>query len=135
MRLTFLYTLFAALATLVNIGMQDLCLRLNFGSHTMTLSVLAGTGTGLVAKYILDKRYIFRFTTKGVAQDGMLFVLYTFMGIITTGIFWAFEFGFEALFHDKWLRYLGGCIGLTIGYITKYHLDKRLVFRKPFHFT
>ncbi len=27
------------------------------------------------------------------------------------------------------MRYLGGVIGLAIGYLTKYHLDKRYVFR------
>ena len=27
------------------------------------------------------------------------------------------------------MRYLGGMIGLAIGYLTKYHLDKRYVFR------
>jgi hypothetical protein len=26
------------------------------------------------------------------------------------------------------MRYLGGVIGLAIGYLTKYHLDKRFVF-------
>jgi hypothetical protein len=27
------------------------------------------------------------------------------------------------------MRYLGGVIGLTIGYLAKYHLDKRFVFK------
>jgi hypothetical protein len=27
------------------------------------------------------------------------------------------------------MRYLGGIIGLAIGYLTKYRLDKRYVFR------
>ena len=30
---------------------------------------------------------------------------------------------------DKSLRYLGGLIGLVLGYWAKYHLDKRFVFR------
>jgi len=31
------------------------------------------------------------------------------------------------------MRYLGGAIGLTLGYVIKYRLDKRFVFvtRKP----
>lgn len=129
MRLAFAYALFAAIATLVNIGAQDAALRLYGGAHAVALSVLVGTGAGLVVKYVLDKRYIFRFKTTGAAHDGRLFVLYTLMGVVTTAVFWGFEFGFEHLFHDKWLRYLGGVIGLAVGYVTKYQLDKRFVFR------
>jgi hypothetical protein len=51
------------------------------------------------------------------------------MGIATTAIFWGFEFGFNHAFQSKEMRYLGGLIGLAIGYWTKYHLDKRYVFR------
>jgi putative flippase GtrA len=130
MRLALAYALFAALATLVNIGAQDVSLRLYAGEHAVGLSVFAGTGVGLVVKYLLDKRYIFRFQTTGAAHDGRLFALYTLMGVATTAVFWGFEFGFEHLFHDKWLRYLGGVIGLAVGYVTKYQLDKRFVFRR-----
>jgi hypothetical protein len=51
------------------------------------------------------------------------------MGLATTFIFWGFEFGFQHLFETKEMRYLGGIIGLAIGYLTKYQLDKRYVFR------
>ncbi|MCL1962124.1 MAG: GtrA family protein [Desulfovibrionaceae bacterium] len=47
----------------------------------------------------------------------------------TTVIFWGFEFGFHAPFGTRWMRYLGGVIGLAIGYVAKYGLDKRFVFR------
>lgn len=56
-------------------------------------------------------------------------MLYTVMGIFTTIIFLAFEFGFHAIFETKEMRYVGGVIGLMIGYICKYYLDKRFVFR------
>ncbi|HSB97219.1 MAG TPA: GtrA family protein, partial [Spongiibacteraceae bacterium] len=61
------------------------------------------------------------------------FVIYTFMGAFTTLIFWGFEFGFHYLFQAKELRYLGGVIGLAIGYATKYQLDKRFVFTAVRH--
>jgi hypothetical protein len=48
--------------------------------------------------------------------------------VVTTAIFWGFEFGFDRLFQSKDMRYLGGLIGLAIGYWTKYRLDKRYVF-------
>ncbi|MCE1274677.1 MAG: GtrA family protein [Chlorobiales bacterium] len=52
------------------------------------------------------------------------------MGVVTTVIFWGFEFGFDHLFGTRELRYLGGMIGLGIGYVSKYHLDKQFVFRQ-----
>ena len=33
------------------------------------------------------------------------------------------------VFETKEMRYLGGVLGLAIGYLAKYHLDKRYVFR------
>jgi hypothetical protein len=51
------------------------------------------------------------------------------MGLATIVIFWGFEFGFNHIFATKEMRYLGGVIGLAIGYLAKYHLDKRYVFR------
>lgn len=83
----------------------------------------------MLIKYFLDKRYIFRFRARDVAHDTRTFLLYTFMGLATTVIFWGFEFGFQFLFETREMRYLGGIIGLAIGYITKYQLDKRYVFR------
>jgi preprotein translocase subunit SecA len=40
----------------------------------------------------------------------------------------ASEFGFDFLFGTKLMRYVGGVIGLAIGYAIKYQLDKRYVF-------
>jgi putative flippase GtrA len=56
--------------------------------------------------------------------------MYTLMGLVTTVIFWGFEFGFHHLFESKEMRYLGGVIGLAIGYFAKYLLDRRFVFPK-----
>ena len=129
MKLALTYAFLAVIATAANIGAQDLTIRLYAGAYPVLLSVAVGTGVGLVVKYMLDKRYIFRFSARNVAHDGWTFVLYTLMGLATTVIFWGFEFGFNAVFQTKEMRYLGGIIGLAIGYLTKYHLDKRFVFR------
>lgn len=123
------YAIFALIATAANIGAQDLVIRSYSGAFNIFASVVVGTGIGLVVKYILDKRYIFRFRARSVAHDSHTFALYTVMGLITTVIFWGSEFGFHFFFETKEMRYLGGIIGLTIGYLTKYHLDKRYVFR------
>ena len=129
MRLVVLYALIAAIATVANIGAQELTVRAYDGPYHVVLSVFMGTGVGLVAKYVLDKAFIFNFRATDAKHDAQTFVLYTAMGLATTAIFWGFEFGFNALFHSKEMRYLGGLIGLALGYWIKYHLDKRYVFR------
>lgn len=129
MRLAITYVILALIATAANIGAQDLMVRLYTGTFDILASVVMGTGIGLVVKYYLDKRYIFRFRARNAAHDGRTFALYTLMGLATTVIFWAFEFGFQHVFETKEMRYLGGIIGLSIGYLTKYQLDKRYVFQ------
>jgi putative flippase GtrA len=124
------YAIFALFATAANIAAQDLMIRTYVGACDILASVLVGTGVGLVVKYVLDKRYIFRFHARSVAHDTMTFALYAFMGLATTTIFWGFEFGFHHVFETKEMRYLGGVIGLVLGYLVKYQLDKRYVFRK-----
>lgn len=128
-RLALGYAFFALVATAANIGAQDLVVRAYAGALQVLAAVVVGTGVGLVVKYVLDKRYIFRYRTRNAAHDTKTFALYTVMGLVTTVIFWGFEFGFDHLFQTKEMRYVGGVIGLAIGYLAKYHLDKRYVFR------
>lgn len=129
MKLAITYAILALIATAANIGAQDLVIRSYSGTFNVSISVAIGTGVGLIVKYILDKRYIFRFRARDAVHDSRTFVLYTVMGLATTIIFWGFEFGFHQIFQTKEMRYLGGVIGLAIGYLSKYHLDKRFVFR------
>lgn len=123
------YAIFALLATLVNIAGQDLSLAAYPGRHALICSVLVGTAAGLLVKYYLDKKYIFRFVPASIAHDSGVFALYTVMGLFTTALFWGFEFGFESVFHSKKMRYLGAVIGLALGYLLKYRLDKKFVFQ------
>jgi putative flippase GtrA len=129
MRLAILYAVIALIATGTNIGAQELTVRAYDGPFQIALSIFIGTGVGLVVKYLLDKAFIFGFKARDTMHDVQTFGLYTVMGIATTAIFWGFEFGFNHVFQSKEMRYLGGLIGLAIGYWTKYHLDKRYVFR------
>lgn len=130
MNLAVTYALLAVIATATNIAAQDLAIRIYSGAFGVMLSVLFGTSVGLVVKYLLDKRFIFRFKARDLVHDGQTFLLYACMGVFTTLIFWGVEFLFDHLFQTKELRYLGGIIGLAIGYFTKYHLDKKYVFSK-----
>ncbi|PTU31987.1 GtrA family protein [Stenotrophobium rhamnosiphilum] len=124
------YLVFALAATVVNLGSQMLSIACYTGLYAVPVSMIIGTAAGLLLKYILDKRYIFKVETKNLAHDGILFALYTGMGLITTAIFWSVEYAFHLIFSDDKMRYLGGALGLAIGYVLKYQLDKRYVFQQ-----
>ena len=87
-----------------------------------------GTLAGLVAKYILDKKFIFYHTPTDKKDNAKKFTLYSLTGIFTTIIFWATEIAFDAISQDPNSKYLGAVIGLSIGYVIKYFLDNKYVF-------
>jgi len=122
------YILFAAIATVVNIFIQWLSFAVYSGFLALYIAMINGTAAGLIVKYILDKKYIFYFETKNHFHDVKKFIVYTAMGIITTAIFWGTEIAFNALWHYELSKYIGAVVGLSIGYITKYQLDKKFVF-------
>lgn len=122
------YALFAIIAIIANILAQDIFLKIYQAEFAISLSILCGTAVGLVLKYWLDKRFIFRFVAKNLKQHGRTFMLYTVMGVLTTLIFWGTEWAFELMFQTKEMRYLGGVLGLVVGYMVKYFLDKKYVF-------
>jgi putative flippase GtrA len=79
--------------------------------------------------YYLDKKWIFKYQTTSKSDDFNKFNLYSLMGAFTTIIFWGTEmFFFHALDFDG-AQYFGGALGLIIGYVLKYHLDKKIVFK------
>lgn len=129
MRIALLYATGALFAIVVNLGAQEFSLSLLAGlPWDVMLSVVAGTGAGLVFKYVWDRMLIFRFRPATASKDLKAFGGYTLTGVGTTAIFWGFEFGFDYVFGTKFMRYAGGVIGLVIGYVIKYQLDKRYVF-------
>lgn len=122
------YTAFAVIATIANLGIQRLVLTQGDDGMTFALAVGAGTLVGLVIKYTLDKRWIFYDLDTGVKAHGQKFSLYTAMGLITTAIFWGAETAFWLIWRTDVMRELGAIIGLNIGYVVKYNLDRRFVF-------
>jgi putative flippase GtrA len=116
------YAVFAGIATAANLGAQSLCKLAYDGPHALYPALATGTLVGLVVKYLLDKRWIFFDSAGGHARK---FTLYAVMGVATTAIFWASEIGFDRLGASP---YLGGALGLVIGYWVKYRLDRRFVF-------
>lgn len=123
-----LYTLFAVLSTAINIGSQMVSIWTYKGPLYVEISILVGTAMGLPLRYFLEKRYIFAFTSRNLAHDGKLFIFYSVMGVITTLIFWSTEYAFYLIYNTDFMRYVGGVVGLAIGFYVKYQLDKKYVF-------
>ena len=127
--IAFRYVLFAIISTIVNLGFQYFSFLLYTGFLSLYVAMFIGTLAGLILKYVLDKKYIFFHETKSKKDNGKKFLLYSLMGVFTTFIFWGFEIGFDYLLEDENAKYLGGLIGLAIGYVVKYNLDKKFVFK------
>jgi len=125
---TMLYIVFALIATIVNLFTQEVTSRLFHNQHEIEISIFVGTLAGLVAKYLLDKKYIFKFKATSQKKDITTFLFYSLMGIVTTCLFWTTEYAFDMWFETKTMRYTGAIIGLSLGYTIKYHLDKKYVF-------
>lgn len=125
------YAGFAVVATLANLGAQRLVLAgvdpVTTGRFLLAMGV--GTAVGLVVKYLLDKRWIFCDATTGARAQGAQFALYTAMGLVTTAIFWVTESAFWLVWGTDTAREIGAVLGLSVGYVTKYLLDRRYVFR------
>ncbi|NKB35010.1 MAG: GtrA family protein [Pseudomonadales bacterium] len=124
------YAGFALLATLANLLAQELTVRAFTDALNVYLGIIVGTIAGLVSKYYLDKQFIFSYQPRSPKDDAQTFLAYTLTGIGTTLLFWTTEIGFELVYGTKTARYLGAIIGLTLGYVVKYQLDKRYVFLK-----
>lgn len=127
MMLALRYVGFAVLSIIVNFGAQEAMIRL--APHALALSILAGTAAGFAVKYVLDKIWIFndRYTT-GAAEVRKI-TLYSLFSVFTTLIFWSMEIAFWTIWQTDLAKYSGGLLGLTIGYLAKYALDRRFVFR------
>jgi len=122
------YTIFAVISTLFNLLFQYFSFELYKGFGSLYVAMFFGTLAGLIAKYILDKKFIFYHTPKDKKDDAKKFALYSLMGVFTTIIFWGTEIAFHALFQNPNAKYIGAIIGLSIGYVVKYFLDKKFVF-------
>lgn len=126
--LVFRYGAFAIVATLANLATQRLMLVMADGTTGFILALAAGTGVGLVVKFVLDKKWIFLDPIRSAKAETRQFSLYTLTGIGTTLIFWGTETAFWLIWQSQPLRELGAILGLGVGYVIKYRLDKRYVF-------
>jgi len=143
------YAVFAALATGTNLLTQWLFTVLGralYPDATMILAVFGvafpageavywaalvmGTGAGFLLKYLLDKNFIFHHTSPTACAGLATMFLYGVTAVITTLIFWSVQYLFTLFGPEDFWKYAGGLCGLVPGYLLKYFLDKRFVFRK-----
>ncbi len=128
MTLFFRYMFFAIISTLVNLFVQYISFNLIWNNEKLFNGIILGTISGFIIKYILDKIYIFQYSSSNIVNEIRVFSFYSFMSIITTLLFWLTEFLFEYYINIIYSRYIGAIIGLSIGYTIKYFLDKKYVF-------
>lgn len=98
------------------------------GPMALAIAIACGTGAGLVLKYLLDKRWIFHDRSRGAAAHAKRFSLYALIGLLTTTLFWGAEAAAWAIWRSNVARETGAALGLIVGYVVKYHLDRRFVF-------
>ena len=87
-----------------------------------------GTVSGFVFKFVMDKFIVFEDSITTIEKTTRQISLYFAFAIVTTTIFWGFEFLFKVLFPEGSMYLIGGIIGLAIGYTVKFLLDKTYVF-------
>lgn len=124
------YAMFAILATIANLAVQRVVLAIDDRPASFATAVFTGTLAGLALKYVLDKRWIFGDRSTGIAAHSEKFALYTLMGVATTALFWGTETAFWAIWRTEFMREAGALLGLAVGYVVKYHLDRRFVFNR-----
>lgn len=128
MNLILKYAFFCVIATIANLLTQRIILDFNFVTLNYFYALLLGTVAGLVTKYFLDKRFIFKDNDNSLKNNTKKFTLYSLNGIFTTIIFWGTETITYYIYSTTLAREIGAVIGLSIGYYFKYKLDKKYVF-------
>lgn len=122
------YIVFAAFSIVVNIVIQYISLSFYKDIGALYIAMFLGTLAGLGSKYILDKYFIFYYKTSSHQEEVQKIFMYSLMGVGTTLLFWAVEVAFDSFFLHEFAKYVGALLGLSLGYIIKYQLDKRYVF-------
>lgn len=125
------YLLFAVFATLANLLFQELSLYVYSGPRALAVSMFTGTIVGFAAKYLLDKFFVFDDGGVTSAQKELKKIgLYGLFSVFTTVIFWSSELLFLWLWQTDLAKYIGATLGLAVGYLSKFLLDRRYVFQR-----
>jgi len=124
------FTFIAIIAIFFNIGFQYLFLTIfnNDSIEIVYIAMILATSFTLLLKFWLDKKYLFEFKFNKLSNLSKKFSLYSINGIFTTILFWIIETIFYLIFENKIMVLFGSFLGLSISYVVKYYLDKKIVF-------
>jgi len=125
------YVTFAVISGLANLVAQALSIRVA-PAYPVPSSILCGTAVGFFVKYLLEKRWVFFDGYDGKAKELRKITVYGLSGVATTLLFWAVELAAWHLGGTDAAKYIGAAIGLSIGNVVKYLLDRKFVFRSRF---
>jgi putative flippase GtrA len=123
------YAAFAAAAICINLLSQNAVLSVA-GQFWLGIyaAIFFGNASGLVFKFIVDKYWVFEDVDPSLVASSRKFALYAAFGVFTTLLFWAVELAFHYIFQTAFMTNAGAVIGLCIGYVIKYNLDKHVTF-------
>ena len=124
------YSSFCIIAMLVNLLTQRFFIESSITENSYVVALIMGTVAGLFIKFLLDKNFIFNDLNDNSSNKINKFPAYTLNSVFTTLIFWGTESLFYFLGGTNFFREIGAILGLTIGYIIKYRMDKRFVFSR-----
>jgi putative flippase GtrA len=123
------YAGFAVVAIVINLLSQNAVVvwlgQYWFGIY---VAIAFGNASGLVFKFIADKYWVFDDVDPSLVANSKKFAMYAFFGVFTTLVFWAVELAFHYIFQSALMTNVGAVIGLCIGYVVKYNLDKHVTF-------
>ncbi|SLN65184.1 GtrA-like protein [Roseivivax jejudonensis] len=123
------YAAAAAICVATNLAAQEAVVQAAPGAPLM-VSIVIGTGVGFLVKHVIDKTWTFREPYITPAAEARRITLSGLFSVLTTVIFWGFELGFYVIWGTDAAKYTGAVLGLGIGYVVKYMLDRRMVFRE-----
>lgn len=123
------YAISAVVSVAANLAGQQLTV-IGVLAAPLIASIIVGTIVGFIVKYVIDKTWTFREPYTTHTAEAHRITLSGFFSVLTTLVFWAFELGFFAIWQTDFAKYTGAILGLSLGYIIKFWLDQRLIFRE-----
>lgn len=122
-----LYAIFAAISIALNVLTQRMVFWVHDGPNTIFFSMTGGATVALVAKYYLDRRFIFSVKSYPKASE---FFRYAFTGGMITLVYFVVEYLIWSSYRTDFARDLGIVLGMAAGYGIKFFLDREYVFKE-----
>lgn len=131
------YLTFAAIAIALNMlvfsaskwVLEHIFTDETFFVYIKYFSKLVGIASGFVLKYVLDKKYVFDDSSENIKEEAKKIGIYGLFSVFTTLWLFVISESFERLVEMQYEVHIGWLLGLVTGYLIKYYLDKKFVFK------